>query len=517
MPRYSTERKAAVLKKLLPPENRSIPEVAAEEGISEGTLYNWRQQARERGIPVPGSGKQSEDWSAEAKFAVVVETASLSEAELSAYCRSKGLYPEQVRAWKEAFIQGALSDAERRKRHQEETRKTKRRIKELEKELRRKDKALAETAALLALRKKLDALWGEGRRGRLTPAPERQQWILWIEEAVAAGARKRAACEEIGISLRTLQRWTEAGAFQEDQRLCAQRPEPRNKLTEEERHRILSVCNSPEFASKPPTQIVPTLADRGEYIASESSFYRVLKAAGQLHHRGRAKPRKPRKPPSTFIAKAPNQVWTWDITYLPSSVKGLYYYLYLVEDIYSRKGVAWEVHESESGEYAATLMQRAMLREQCFSRPPVLHSDNGAPMKSQTLRAKLHDLGIQPSHSRPRVSNDNPYSESLFRTVKYNPDWPSKGFASLDEARHWVEGFMQWYNHEHLHSGIKYVTPADRHDGKDVAILSARDKVQRLARERNPLRWTGKTRNWAPIGSVALNPQKENLANDIAA
>ncbi|MCX2834838.1 transposase [Microbulbifer thermotolerans] len=164
MPRYSTERKAAVLKKLLPPENRSIPEVAAEEGISEGTLYNWRQQARERGIPVPGSGKQSEDWSAEAKFAVVVETASLSEAELSAYCRSKGLYPERVRAWKEAFIQGALSDAERRKRHQEETRKTKRRIKELEKELRRKDKARNRRAT--RSEKKAGCPLGGGRRGR---------------------------------------------------------------------------------------------------------------------------------------------------------------------------------------------------------------------------------------------------------------------------------------------------------------------------------------------------------------
>lgn len=351
----------------------------------------------------------------------------------------------------------------------------------------------------------------------MTPAPERQQLLTWIEEAVAAGARKCRACAEAGISLRTLQRWTAEGAPQEDRRPGAQRPAPRNKLSEEECEAVLTVCNSPEFASKPPGQIVPILADRGEYIASESSFYRILKEADQLHHRGRSQPRKKRKAPTTFVAEAPNQVWTWDITYLPSPVKGLYYYLYLVEDIYSRKGVAWEVHDSESGEHAAALMQRAMLREQCFSSPPVLHSDNGAPMKSQTLRAKLHDLGIQASHSRPRVSNDNPYSESLFRTVKYCPRWPSEGFGSLAEAREWVEGFMRWYNHEHLHSGIQYVTPADRHAGKDVALLSKRDEVYKQARETNPSRWSGDTRNWEPVGAVALNPQKEESGSEVAA
>ncbi|WP_444943943.1 IS3 family transposase [Microbulbifer sp. ZKSA006] len=517
MPRYSIERKASVLKKLLPPDNRPIPEVAVEEGISEATLYNWRQEAKEKGVPVPGSGKQSKNWSAEAKFAVVVETARLSEAELSEYCRSKGLYPEQVQAWKTAFIEGTLSDAERRKREREEARQAKRRIKELERDLRRKEKALAETAALLVLRKKLNALRGERQRGRLTPAPERHQLIGWIEEAVAAGARKAPACDEAGISLRTLQRWRGEEGAKEDLRPNAQRPIPKNRLTEEERKTVLAVCNSPEFASKPPGQIVPALADCGEYIASESSFYRILKAAGQLQHRGRSRPRKKYKPPTTHVAEAPNQVWSWDITYLPSRVKGQYYYLYLVEDIYSRKGVVWEVHECESGEHAATLMQRAILREQCFTSPPVLHSDNGAPMKSQTLRTKLYDLGVQTSHSRPRVSNDNPYSESLFRTVKYCPSWPSQGFNSLNAAREWVEEFMRWYNHEHLHSGIRYVTPADRHAGKDTVLLSNRNKVYQLARERNPLRWSGDTRNWRPIGSVALNPQRAEPETKTAA
>ena len=161
MPRYSEERKASVLRKLLPPNNRSVPEVAKEEGISEVTLYTWRTQAKEQGVPVPGSGKQTEDWSPEAKFAAVVETASMTELELSEYCRSKGLYPEQIRAWKEACIQGTQSVGVQKKQRQIEAKQDKKRIKALERELHRKEKALAETAALLVLRKKLNALWEE--------------------------------------------------------------------------------------------------------------------------------------------------------------------------------------------------------------------------------------------------------------------------------------------------------------------------------------------------------------------
>jgi len=161
MPRYSAERKSSILKKLLPPNNLSVSEVAELEGISEATLYNWRTQAKHQGVAVPGSGKTSDNWSAEAKFAVVVETARMNESELSEYCRAKGLYPEQVKAWKQACIQGQLDDAARRKQEREQTKQDKKQIKALERELKRKEKALAETAALLVLRKKLNALWGE--------------------------------------------------------------------------------------------------------------------------------------------------------------------------------------------------------------------------------------------------------------------------------------------------------------------------------------------------------------------
>jgi putative transposase len=192
-------------------------------------------------------------------------------------------------------------------------------------------------------------------------------------------------------------------------------------------------------------------------------------------------------------------------------VHGQFYYLYLVEDIYSRKAVGWEVYEQESGEHAAGLMQRTVMAERCWGAPLVLHSDNGAPMKSSTLLAKLYELGVTPSRGRPRVSNDNPYSESLFRTLKYCPQWPAQGFADIDAARAWVRDFIAWYNSEHRHSRIRFVTPAQRHRGEDKEILARRDAVYQAARAAHPERWAGETRNWSPIGVVSLNPERPEM------
>ena len=303
---------------------------------------------------------------------------------------------------------------------------------------------------------------------------DRQYYVGLIDEAVASGARKYKACELLGVSIRTLQRWVDEDIVQSDKRPSAFRPTPKNKLSEFELARIISVCNQDEYASLPPSQIVPILADSGEYIASESSFYRVLNANSMLNHRGHLKPKKPYAKPTSFTAYKANEVWTWDITYLATRVQGKYYYLYMFIDIYSRKIVGWEVYDAETAEYAAELVERIVLTEQCINKNLVLHSDNGAPMKSYTLKAKLENLGIASSKSRPRVSNDNPYSESLFRTLKYCPSWPSEGFESLDTARHWVLKFVDWYNNKHRHSAIKFVTPNQRHNGMDKEILEKR-------------------------------------------
>jgi transposase InsO family protein len=339
--------------------------------------------------------------------------------------------------------------------------------------------------------------------------PDRQQAVELIEEAVMAGARKFKACDEMDISVRTYQRWTTSGQVQADGRPEATRPIPANKLTADERAAVVEVANSPAYKSLPPSQIVPALADQGRYIASESSFYRVLREHGMQQHRGRQQAPETR-PLSTHRATGPNQVWCWDITWLPGPVKGIFYYLYLVLDLYSRKIVGWEIYEEESSELSSTLIKKAYLREGVAGKPLVLHSDNGSPMKGASLMETLYHLGVMESYSRPRVSNDNAYSEALFRTFKYRPGYPYQGFATLEKARDWVLEFVHWYNHEHKHSGLKFISPAERHSGRSDEIMQKRKAVYAAARNMNPNRWSGDIRNWDLPESVWLNPENES-------
>ncbi len=295
-----------------------------------------------------------------------------------------------------------------------------------------------------------------------------------IDEAVSAGARLEKACDVLGLSERTVERWRHEEGGGRDGRAGPHRAPP-HELSAAEKAKVLEVAGSPEFRDMSPRQIVPTLADRGEYVASESSFYRVLKEAGQAAHRGRAR-RPSASRPKELVAEAPNRVWCWDITYLRSSVRGVFY-----------------------------MIGAAIRREGVPEDTLVLHADNGGPMKGSTMLATLQRLGIVPSFSRPSVSDDNAFIEALFRTMKYRPGYPRKPFASVEAARRWVDTFVAWYNDEHLHSGIRYVTPSDCHAGRDVDILANRREVYARARKRTPRRWTCQTRNWTPVGPVPLN------------
>jgi putative transposase len=341
----------------------------------------------------------------------------------------------------------------------------------------------------------------------MTGPAERAQLLELLDEAVAAGAGQARGCEILGIPERTVQRWRRGGL--EDGRPQAQRPRPANALSEEECDRALRLLCSARWRDLSPKQIVPRLAEEGVYIASEATLYRLLRAAKLVRHRAAARPAR-RRGPRRHRATGPNQVWTWDITYLPSTVRGRFFYLYLVVDLYSRKVVAWQVHSSEDAEHAAALIAEACHRYCIRPGQLVVHSDNGSPMKGATLLATLHTLGVTPSFSRPRVSNDNPYSEALFRTVKYRPWYPERPFDSVAEARAWVERFVAWYNHEHRHSAIRFVTPHQRHSGEERTLLARRHAVYRAARARNPRRWSGNTRNWTPAGSVWLNPPNQH-------
>jgi putative transposase len=186
----------------------------------------------------------------------------------------------------------------------------------------------------------------------------------------------------------------------------------------------------------------------------------------------------------------------------------MFLYLYMIMDVFSRKIVGWEVYERECGELASALVRRTVMSEGCLRCPDILHADNGSPQKSATLRATLEQLGIEPTYSRPRVSNDNPYSESLFRTTKYRPDYPADGFIDIETARVWVLRFVRWYNEEHRHSAIKFVTPIERHTGRDIEILAARESLYERVKAQRPERWSGQIRDWSRPEVVMLNPDK---------
>ena len=343
---------------------------------------------------------------------------------------------------------------------------------------------------------------------------DRQALARDIDVAHAAGARLNAACGIAGIELRTLQRWKAFdGLVRGDGRGQAVRATPGHALSEAERARVLAVANEPRFAAVPPARIVPMLADEGVYLASESTFSRVLKEHGQTAHRGRAKAPQAVRPPTTHIATAARQVWCWDMTYLPAQVLGRWFHLYLILDLYSRKIVGWEVHDSDHCRSCRTpgAPHRAG-RGHCraghqtgIARRQWLHAqgDDGTGDAQLAGRQAL----VLPAARQRR--------QRLCRVAVSHRQVPARvphqGFADLDQARTWAAGFVHWYNVDHRHSGIRYVSPAQRHAGDDHAILAARHALYRRARERNPARWSGHTRNWSPIGAVTLNPERDSV------
>lgn len=344
-----------------------------------------------------------------------------------------------------------------------------------------------------------------GQRGRLITEQDKVSAIQLLKEACNAGCRLKPACKILELDIRTLQRWNKEDNLKDKRRgpLTA----PSNKLSDAERANILVVVNSPEYRNQPPSQIVPNLADKGEYIGAESTIYRVLHANKMMRHRSAVRPRTHRKPDELSATK-PNQLWSWDITYMTSNIRGKYFYLYLFLDIFSRKIVGFDVFDEQSAELASDVVSRAYRAEGLRAGDITLHADNGGPMKGSMMLATLQHLGVVTSFSRPAVSNDNPYSESMFRTLKYCPKYPDKPFTSTEMAQEWVIRFVHWYNNIHQHSGINFVTPNTRHDEKDKEILEKRAQIYEIAKKKNPSRWTGKTRDWSPVKEVQLNTKR---------
>jgi len=303
--------------------------------------------------------------------------------------------------------------------------------------------------------------------------------------------------------LRTFQRWTTE--CQADKRKGASKNVPR-KLSTEERQKVIETCCGRQFRDLTPYEIVAILAENGEYIASERSFYRILNAENLLHHRSNSKPCSKIGKPDELKATGPDQVWCWDITFLRTPVYGLYYYCYMIKDIWTKEVVGWEIHDREDVELASDLFKK--LRERRNLRGIKLHSDNGNPMKGATMIMTLYTLGVLPSFSRPRVSNDNPYIESLFKTLKYTAGYPGQ-FKDIFHARAWMADFVNWYNTEHRHSAIGYVTPAQRKSGEHKEILKTRNKTMEQARQLHPERWGKRVRIWNATEEIFLNPNAE--------
>jgi len=340
---------------------------------------------------------------------------------------------------------------------------------------------------------------------------DRKELIAMIIETNKKGVRLSKVCYYAGINVRTFQRWNKENGLI-DKRKGAKKKNG-NKISEAEKQEIINVCCNPKFRDLTPCEIVPILAEEGQYIASESTFYRILKEANLLNHRNNTKVSKKKKKVKEFKATSPNQIWSWDITYLKTDIKGKYYFLYLFMDIWSRKIIGWDIFEEESGENSSKLFKS--ICKELNVKNVVLHSDNGNAMKSANMLATLFFLGVIPSFSRPRTSNDNAYSESLFKTLKYTAGYPNN-FKSLIDSKNWMKGFENWYNNFHRHSMINYVTPNQRHNGLDTEILKKRQLTYTNAKLKKPERWSRHCKKWDYIEEVYLNKHSIKTKEKIA-
>ena len=300
------------------------------------------------------------------------------------------------------------------------------------------------------------------------------------------------ACGLLGLSRATVYRAREArmlGPY-----LPAVSGIQPSALSEEERQAILAELDGPRFADKSPAQTWAVLLDEGRYLGSVSTLYRVLRANGEVRER-RAQATHPARVRPELVADGPNQVWSWDITKLKGPVRGLYFDAYVMLDIFSRKAIHWEIHNTENGELAKDFIKHSIsVNHGC--RPATIHSDNGTSMTSKNVAALLSDLCIERSRSRPHVSNDNPYSEAINKTLKYCPAFPDN-FTSIYDARVFGGLFFPYYNTEHRHSGIGLYTPSSVHDGSWESVRDARQLVLNGAYSAHPERF-GHGRPHAP-------------------
>lgn len=307
---------------------------------------------------------------------------------------------------------------------------------------------------------------------------------------------KQALCQALGVARSQLYR---------RQKPKAPRPPSPRALSEDERTTVRETLNSPRFQDQAPRQVFATLLDEGVYLCGWSTMYRILREHAEVRER-RDQLRHPVYNRPELLATAPRQLWSWDITKLRGAQPWTYYYLYVIMDVFSRYVVGWMVMERESATLAEALIAESCAKEGIASDQLTLHADRGSSMTSKTVAQLLADLGVTKTHSRPHVSNDNPYSEAQFKTLKYRPTYP-KEFGSVADARAWTRQFIDWYNQQHYHSGLGLLTPAVVHHAQSVLVRSRRQEVLKAAQVAHPERFVqGEPRLPALPQAVWINP-----------
>jgi len=330
---------------------------------------------------------------------------------------------------------------------------------------------------------------------------------------LAPGVGIAPACCALGLARATFYR--HHAPRRREARVCAPRPSPL-ALTSAEREQILELLHAERFCDASPRAVYARLLDEGRYLASLRTFYRVLARAGESRERRNQLTHPPYAKPE-LLATGPNQVWSWDITKLRGPAKWSYFYLYVILDIFSRYVVGWMIAYREAADLARQLIAESCEKQAISPGTLTLHADRGSSMRAKPVALLLADLGVAKTHSRPHVSDDNPFSEAQFKTLKYRPDFPER-FGSIEDARAHAQCFFAWYNTEHRHSGIALLTPETVHYGRAPAIIDARAATLRAAFEANPLRFKGKLpRPPALPQAVWINPptttQKESSSS----
>ncbi|MBI5608305.1 MAG: IS3 family transposase [Deltaproteobacteria bacterium] len=446
-------------------------------------------------------------FTAEYKLRILRQADACTQpGELGALLRHEGLYSSHLTEWRRARDAGGVSALQPAKRGPKAVPVDERdiEVKQLRREVARLQARLERAEVIIDVQKKVAFAPGD-------PPTEPELRREKLMEAALQWAPKvgglRVACGALGVPRASLYRGLRGPIHGPK---LPPKPQPR-ALSDGERQAVLNVLNSERFSDKAPGEVYSTLLDEGVYHCTERTMYRILDDNEQVRER-RNQLRHPEYTKPELLATGCNEVWSWDITKLKGPAKWTYFYLYVILDIFSRKVTGWMLADRESATLATALVTQTCEKEGISEGQLTLHADRGSAMKSLALAELLANLGITKTHSRPHVSDDNPYSESQFKTLKTRPEFP-KQFGAIEDARAFCRGFFRWYNHEHRHSGIAMLTPVMLHSGHGQAVLDARMHVRLKAYAANPRRFVrgAPTRVMVPEAAW-INPPRPGKA-----